>query len=211
MTVISEFFNARNLLLIFVNVLAFITIETLFFWYVSSRYVENLIDHKTGLISDYVSRDREAREDLIQYLNTNRNKVELPIIAEKQRQKRETKNIDLASSYILPVAIGLLGIIALLAVRIGLSRKGLRSTDVVLLFLVLFGFTTELYLYFVVVRNMRFISNNSIVYMLLDGFLWGFDYMTSYMNRVHGLTGANTGANTGMPNIGSFFRGLFGV
>ena len=39
----------------------------------------------------------------------------------------------------------------------------------------LFGFSTELYLYFVVVQNMRFLANGEIFYQLFDGFLNGFD------------------------------------
>lgn len=158
--------NPANLLLVVANVLAFVILQTLFFWFIASRSVERVLEDKAGFIATFFSQKGVTKEMMTDYLNSPSNKEELAKVAAQQRKGREQQNWELVQQYIQPIVIGLLS--AFLFLSLVMFRRGqpLTRIDMFLLFLVLGAFSTELYFYLTVTSQVIYIGDGEITWRL---------------------------------------------
>jgi hypothetical protein len=170
------FNDPRNILTILINVISFVAIETVFFWYIASGYLFDLLQEKADVVVDYARQNPEFRASLQESLNSDKNAKDLPVLAEQLKQKRDAMNTDLVTVYVFPVLVVLLVLIFITVARLAVfSRESLRATDILLLTLVLFGFTTELYMYTTVISNLQYIGNNDLLYTIIKGYRKGVE------------------------------------
>lgn len=166
LTSIIDVLDPANLLIVFANVLAFVILETLFFWFVASKSVEDVLQDKADLVTYFVTRRPVTEYDMKVYLETEANKKKLPTIANEQRQEREVNNWELVKAYIFPIGLICVTIIAALLLFMLFRRQVLTTIDRTLLAMVLGAFLTEVYFYFTVTSQLIYIGDDEITYRM---------------------------------------------
>jgi hypothetical protein len=169
------FSDPRNVLVILMNVITFIAMETVFFWYVSSKYATDVLAQKAQVVVDYTELNPEFKKTLIDQLNSEYSTKTLPVEAAKLAEQRNKTNTALVGQYVFPVLVVLLILIVLNILRLAFKKEGLRVTDILLLSLVLFGFTTELYIYATITRNLQYLGNQELFYTMINGYREGIE------------------------------------
>lgn len=169
----SAVFDLPNLLVMFVNIFAFVTLETLFFWFVASRAVEAVVEDKADLIVTLAKQNNLHKLALDMIVSDDKRNQKLAAEAKRIHVRREQKNIDLIEEYIIPVA-GVVGTITLIISLFMLyKRHPLTIIDGVLLLLVFSGFTTEMYFYLTVSSQLIYLGDNQVIYALYRSFMDG--------------------------------------
>jgi len=158
--------DKNEVFLIFMNIIIFMIIQTLFFKFIISSEYENLIKEKLNTINYYISQDQEAKNIIINYKNNNKERIEKKAL--EQEKIRDEKNIIL---YIYHCIIPILFIVFLFIVIIILNYKSLifkksenfeniHYFNFALIFLV---YVPEIIIFFFVVKKYYFIGNVDIL------------------------------------------------
>lgn len=155
--VIKSFFDPLNMLLIFTNALFFAIVQSLFFWFVISKQVENTIEKITEDVGSLAQTPELslATELYIKDLDADRGMIER---AKEQQKAREEKNEKLLQKYIYPIIGVLFGLVILCFAALILTGERFTVVDTVLLLMVIGAFATEFVFYFVVIEPMEYIS-----------------------------------------------------
>lgn len=147
-------------IIIITNVTFFMVVQTLFFKFVASEQYVNVLKSKIHMVKTYLSKDKEAKEELMRfkqdYINANKEK------ALEQKALRDKVNVGLTRTYaynlIALAVIALIGIVLFIKSNIPWNRVYTLS-----LFLVLLGYTTELFFFFFIVQKYEFIGDQYII------------------------------------------------
>lgn len=172
---LKDVIDPANLLILFANLLAFVLLQTTFFWFVASRNVERVLDDKSEYVSELLSKRGVTLELLKEYLDSEESK-QLPAKAEEQRKEREAANWELLKTYIAPVVIALGCVLVLIFLSLVKRGQPLTSIDLFLLFLVLGAFSTELYFYLTVTSQLIHLADNRIAFEMFTGAKTGYKY-----------------------------------
>lgn len=175
MQTLRDVINPANLLILFANLLAFVLLQTTFFWFVASRNVEAVLEDKSEYITELMSKRGITLEMLRDYLNSDDATQKMPEVAKSMRAEREAENFELLKTYILPVVIALGSALLLVFLALIVRGQPLTSIDLFLLFLVLGAFSTELYFYLTVTSQLIHLSDTRIVYELFNGVKRGYE------------------------------------
>lgn len=159
----KDILSPENLIVVFANVFAFITLETIFFWFIASGSVNKVIDDKADLLYTFSVQDSKNKEALKEYLNSSFNTDIVPEKAKEQKEERENNNWNLVNSYITPIAIGVAVLFIVAGMLMFIRKQPLTRIDKVLLLSVLGAFTTELYFYFTVTSQLVYIGDNEMM------------------------------------------------
>lgn len=179
---IKNVFDPSNLLILFANLLAFVLLQTTFFWFVASRNVEQVLEDKSVYVSDLLSKRGVSLEMLRTYLDSDEMRA-LPKKAEEQREMREQINWELLKTYIMPVVIALVCVLVLIFFSLAIRRQPLTSIDLFLLFLVLGAFSTELYFYLTVTSQLIHLGDSRVAFAVFSGAKEGFEDSRKFTNR----------------------------
>lgn len=164
MSTLSEFTTTvRNCIplndwvIIYVNVIFFIIVQTFFFRYIASKQYEDVLKQKIEIIKLYSEKFPTEKEKIDKYvkdyLKTNKNKIQ------DQHNKRSEKNVILENTYcwnFLKVTI------VLLLLTLYISKEQWTSLHTFGLILVVLGYTTELLFFYLIVRKYEFVGDHKI-------------------------------------------------
>jgi hypothetical protein len=147
-----------GLIIIFSNVLSFMIIEALFFWYIIGRNFETIIDEKASAFKQIYKEIDGINTTVDKFINSV-NITELEISAREFRDIRHTHNINEFSRWLTGpiVTISILLILCILAEF--RYKKKFDITDFKILIFIFFSFTTEIIFYFVVIYNSDILSD----------------------------------------------------
>lgn len=162
--IILDTVDPANLLILFCNVFAFIVMETIFFWFVTSQSVDDILSEKAGLVSTFADQNETNRLAMRDYLELPENTENVPQEASVQFRQRQELNWNLVKAYIVPIAAGVGIIILLLLGAMFFRRQPLTRIDLFLLLLVLGAFMTEMYFYFTVTKQLVYIGDSAALY-----------------------------------------------
>lgn len=162
-----NFFNSINLILILINVLFFIIVQTLLFHFLISKKVEETV------IKDYISFIKKKINVIsllqnipsIKVLNINslqKNNINTNDIKKKIKDK-DKRNFQLLKKKIGPLVIILLILILLLLIFGKYKKNKWESYHYKLLFLIVGGFLTEYIYYLFVVKKYSYIDHDNMV------------------------------------------------
>lgn len=153
--IFSTLFDPLYLLFIFTNALAFAIIQTVFFWFVISKQVENTIDKTVDKISDFAEFPEMSliSELYLKNLDSDTGMIDL---AKEQQEKREKKNWKLLQTFIFPVIGTLFGLVLICLMSMMVKGERFSSVDLVLLFMIVGAFSTEFVFYFSVIQPMEY-------------------------------------------------------
>lgn len=165
--ILLETLNDKNeVFLIFINIIIFMIIQTLFFKFVISNEYEHLIKLKLNTVNHYIDQDQEVKDMIINY---KQNKIEnIRDKALEQEKIRNEKNILLYLYYcIIPIlcVIFLFLIIIILNYKsyIFKNSKNFEGIDYFNFGLILLVYIPNMIIFFFVVKKYYFIGNIEIL------------------------------------------------
>jgi len=156
----GEIFSPVNGFIIVFNVLFFLGVLLIFFWYVLSSQFQTIVLDKVDIITLMATYDENIKTsvtNLIQTINTE----ELKAAAQAEQIARNTTNQKGFVESLLGwfIVLGVLTLIAFIMLCIHAVGGGINKGDWVLIFLLVLSFVTEIIFYFVVVDSWEFIGD----------------------------------------------------
>lgn len=145
--------DPRNLFIVILNLIAFATIQTIFFWFVGSKQVDAVVEQKADFFSELAKRDDIVHQEMLDYLNDPKNGKVLADKVKIDNENTAAKNWELTYSMIGPPYFALCAILGFMFLSMIVFRKFPTSIDAFLALMVITAFTTELFFYFLVVRQ----------------------------------------------------------
>lgn len=158
---LNAFLDPKNIFVTLINVLIFLTVQTIFIWVTGSKTLEYLIRDNEQIIVDYYEKDNTARTTFCknQIDQKSSHDDQLSEINAKNKEAEE-KNLDLIKEKLLPFWLVLL---VICVICFSLSIKRFSLIDLVTLGAVFAAFATEAFYYFVVFRNTQFFGKFEII------------------------------------------------
>lgn len=145
--------DPRNLFIVVLNLIAFAVIQTLFFWFIGSKQVDIVVEQKADFFSEFAKRDPIANQEMIDYLNDPKNGKPLADKVKIDNERSTAKNWELTYDTIGPPFFALCSILGVMFLSMVAFHKYPTSIDAFLALMVITAFTTELFFYFLVVRQ----------------------------------------------------------
>lgn len=177
----KQVFYPANSIVMISNIIIYITLQNIFFWFKVSRSVENLIDEKSILFKDLAKND--DIKNLYSVLLSDTNKIEH--ILEKasiDREERYEHNIELIFKWNSPIFCILFSFIIIEACILFYKKSTyvkneqninsesvykFNRIDYILLCMVCLAFLTEIIFYFAVLERSILIGDSEIIKSLL--------------------------------------------
>lgn len=162
---IKDFFDSGNLFILFLTLAFFFVVEIIFFIEVATNETAMLIEKQAKLTADF-GATTASKQDLVAaqlLLQKQINDNDLVRRAEEEKKKRNDFNYELArKTFFVPVSasVGL----ALIFFVVALVKRNLHLPDYVAVALVVFSFTTELLLYFIVMKNIDYVDDITMLF-----------------------------------------------
>jgi hypothetical protein len=145
------------------NIIIFIAVIIIFFWFIISKQFNVIILDKVNIITLLCQRDILFRNNIRIYMQNNNS---IKKTAEELEKLRLAYNTDLLVSQLLPYiyAFGSLIVVCILVI---VYKKRIIVRDEYILFLFIFlGFFTEVVFYFVVINGWKFIGDFELLLLL---------------------------------------------
>lgn len=157
--------NKYDWIIVLVNVIFFMIVQTLFFKFVASKQYADVLVSKIDLIKLFLSKEPEKQSEFNdyknEYLKTNNEK------ALQQQRARDKTNKELTRKYCLNLI--LLGIVVLIVTVLFMKSKTQWNDVYTLsLVLVLLSYTTELCFFFFIVEKYEFVGDHYIIANIVD-------------------------------------------
>jgi hypothetical protein len=160
----NELFSPVNGFIITFNIIFFLGILLLFFWYILSSQFETIILDKVEILTLLSKNDPTIKKNIEEYLSTiDINK--LAIIAKNEKETRNIQNNDLFVKKLLGwfIVLGTITMICFILLCLHATKNSISKGDLLLVFLLLFSFVTEIIFYFAVIDSWKFIGDYEIV------------------------------------------------
>lgn len=152
-----------NLIITLSNMLTFMVVQIIFFYFIATKLFSKLIVSKTSALKKYNEYDSNTRKIFQDYKNSEEFK-RIERIKNNQNELRSYLNIQLIMNKLIPLVLTVL-IIILISIIIlqSTNKQHFDFVDLVLLFLVLFAFTTELIYFFFIVEQYYFVGDIELI------------------------------------------------
>ena len=165
-------FRPTTFIITLSNVICFMSLQTLFFWYIVSKSVEQTIDNKTVLVKELADGIPElaknieiyAKSEVYEHVKQN---------ALEHRKMRDEYNLELIWKWmIVPYSTIIIGLSMSTLMELYFSiRKNnapfrFDRVDALILCSVFMAFSTELVFYYVVISRSRNISDMDVLQIL---------------------------------------------
>lgn len=157
--ILFNYLHRNDLVPIFMNVMFFMSIQTIFFLYVASKQFENVLKDKINFIK-ILSENNQYVYDYIQILKNNyvNGKDYTNVILQRQKYNNQILVIYCG---IPMIVISSILIYILFFMK---SQKKWNSVDTLSLFFVTLAYLTELFLFFCVISQYVFIGDQYLIY-----------------------------------------------
>ena len=164
--------DKNEICLIFINILVFMIIQTLFYNFVISKEYEVLLQEKMVTIQYYLSNDEDLKANFLKEKkkianDDEENKTLIQIKAEEQKKERDKINMVLYWYYCIIPILCILFIFVVILLLVKFS-KPLTITQKLNFFLVLFVYTPEIIVFMFVVKKFQYIGNIDILSIIYN-------------------------------------------
>lgn len=157
-----------NLIITSSNMFTFMTVQILFFYFIATKLFPKLILSKVSAINKYNQYDVNTKKIFMDFKKTNQFK-RLKRITDNQIELRNYLNIQLIMNKLIPIVLVILFFILINIIRLQLdNNQHFEFVDWVLLFLVIFAFTTELIYFFFIVEQYYFVGDIELIKKFYD-------------------------------------------
>mgnify|MGYP001174854305 CR=1 FL=1 len=154
-------FDSNNMILTFSNIIFFIVVQTLFFYFIASKQFNIVLGDKVGIFNEYVSRNKPLKEQIRMFF-ASKDYENIKEGAKEEEEDREEYNQNLLKSWILPPLSIATTILLLFILKLFLYDEPWSEVDTVGLFLVVTAYTTEILFYLGIVQQFKFYGDNQI-------------------------------------------------
>ena len=161
----KEVLQPANIIILLSNILIFVLMEVLFFWYIASKSVERSIGQKMELFIE-LDQIEEVRQLYDYLLNT----TDVNFILEKAIENEEFRNkynFELLLTWISPIFIIIIILQIVTIIVLVWKKFKFDSIDFLLLTTVLIAFLSEVIFYFIVVNRTILIGDIEIIKIVL--------------------------------------------
>lgn len=144
-----------------INVIIFVFVQTLFFWFILSQNIVNIATEATSYQSTYLKSNLEERYEFCR--NIDAVLEEMKVKAEADKKQAAEKNIQLIKDNLLTFV--LIGYAVLFLLMMWMFFRGKRYTgpDLIIIVTIFMAFSSEVFYYLFVLRQTKFISINQLV------------------------------------------------
>ena len=172
--IVETLSDKNEVFLIFINIIIFMIIQTLFFKFIISTEYEHLIKVKLNTINYYIDRDQEVKDMIIDYKNNNIEKIRDKALEEEKIRNKQ--NIILYLYYcIIPILIVLFLFIVIIILNykslIFKKSKNFEGIDYFNFALILLIYVPNMIIFFFVVKKYYFIGNIEILSTIYDNII----------------------------------------
>lgn len=164
----KAFFDPLNMIPVFLNILVFMCVQIVFFWFVASRAVLDAFADKAKYIHDLAQRDPVTNASMLAYLTSESAMVDIPKMAAEQKRQRDEENLRLVFGTLGPPIGFALGMLIFFFLVMLVRGKKFTSVDLLLISLVLFAYSTELVFFFVLVKNYMYLGDVEFLNSIVD-------------------------------------------
>ena len=158
---ITEFLDAKNLSFVLINLIIFLIVQALFFVYVVSQNVVDVALETSSYQTKFLQLSDQQRDSFCSSYDELRK--DLLLDAESDKKNAEIENLRRIRKVLVPLLLGLYGVFFLLLVRMFFKRERYTNADLFIVAVIFLAFSSEIFYYFFVLRQTRFISINQIV------------------------------------------------
>ena len=151
----------NHIILIFVNILAFIVIQTSFFYFVGSKKLNEIIANKMGIVKSFIKYDDSYKNEVKNYVKSKPIQDILKK-ADEEEKTRALQNIEIIKQWIGPPFIAALSIIIIAIIILVATKSKWTGVDNVGLTLVFTAYLTEIFIFFGIVKQYEFLGDNTI-------------------------------------------------
>lgn len=151
----------NQVILIFVNVLVFIVIQTFFFYFVGSQQLNDIIVNKMGIIKSFIKYDNSYKNKVKNYVKSKPIQDILKK-ADEEKKTRASQNIEIIKQWIGPVLIAVLSILILAIIILIATKSKWTGVDNVAISLVFTAYLTEIFIFFGIIKQYEFLGDNTI-------------------------------------------------
>ena len=154
-------FDSNNMILTFSNIIFFIVVQTLFFYFIASTQFNTVLGDKVGIFNEYMSRNKPLKEQLRQFF-ASKEYQNIKNGAEQEKEQREEYNINLMKTWILPPLGISTTILLLFILKLFIYGEPWSDVDTVGLFLVVTAYSTEIMFFLGIVQQYKFYGDIQI-------------------------------------------------
>lgn len=159
-------FSSNNMVVNISNVICFITIQTLFFYFIASKQFNKLLIDKTEIVSSYITHNPDLRSTAKHYFGGPEWK-DIVDKGHQQSTRRTNANLELIQQKIVPLVLVALGVLGCFVYKLVHNNEPWTHIDTILLTLVLGAFTTEFLFFIGIVSQYQHYGDHAIYYKLL--------------------------------------------
>lgn len=174
--------NPTLILITFLNIGFFMSVQIIFFYFIASKQLDTIIKSKVDILKNFITYDTTEstylKKEIKEYTSNNDFKKKLHASQQTKNKRMEINKLILFQKlkyFLIPILI----IIILLTIYIIYSNnkndKSLSVSNKILIFFVLFAFTTELIFYFTIVNNYQFTGDIEILNILYKSIASNFN------------------------------------
>lgn len=155
-------FRPANMILIFLNVLFFMTVQTLFFQFIASKQFNVVLRDKADIVSQYLKYNETAKQEYAKFKGTKYVKT-IMNDAELQEKKRNDANLETMMYWIgIPFLISVFLLITFIVLHLYQDDNKWSAIDWSLMTLILGAYITEILFYLGIVSQYQFYGDHSI-------------------------------------------------
>jgi len=144
-------------IIILANVLFFMLVQTYFFKYIAAQQYEYVLETKLQTFKTLAKYNPEFAYALQHVKQESLKKLEQ--VAAQQRKQREEINNELEFTYCWQPIIVVSSVIALLVISLYLKKQAWTKVDSANLLFVVLAYSTELFIFFFIIRKYVFIGD----------------------------------------------------
>lgn len=161
---LSNCLTRNNLIVIFLNVIFFMIVQTLFFNFVASQQYLNVLKSKVDIINILIDKDPDFKQSVSEFKKEwLEQKTD---ISKKQEEERRIQNNLLSRQYSFNYIV--LAIIIFFAIILPMkSKDSWSSVDTLNVIFVILAYSTELLFFFFIVKKYEFVGDNYILVNLV--------------------------------------------
>lgn len=159
-------FDSATLFICILNVIVFMIVLLLFFWFILSRQFEITIVSKVDIIVLLAKEDINVRKQILNIIDLNYEQVKNQSIINEY--ERDVFNWELLKNKLGPMIYIFMGLFKLVFLYIIIKKKSFICVDYLLIFIVLACFIPELLFYYILLENWTFIGDQIIYQNMLD-------------------------------------------
>lgn len=157
----SRYFDSVGVFICVLNIIVFMITLMIFFWFIISRQFETVILSKIDIIVLTLKENKVLRDKILEQIYLEYDNIKN--IAVENEQGRNNHNFEQLKNKIGPFIYSFISLLFTIIGYILFKKIKFDIIDVILVFLVIFAFSTEIVLFYVLVNNWIFIGDQTVI------------------------------------------------